>query len=375
MKIGLITIHHSINFGAVFQAYGLYRYLNSEFGDCCEFIDYRMNPKKTECANGNVFVQQNKMMVRLNQILHLKETLAIRKTRNAFNEFWSSMYRMSPKTINGDAEAKEKDFDYDVCISGSDQIFNLDLTNESKAFYLIYAMNAKKIAYSSSFGMFGLKENRKEEVKQLLSQYDAISVREKDDAEILSSEMRRDIPATCDPVFLQTKETWISISKPVKLPKHFILIYSMSSNPNVKETVNWLLSKEKMPVLIIKNGTYDLNISGKEVKGIGPSEFIHIISHATYIVTNSFHGTAFATIFEKRFFCLEEEKYKGDKRYSKLMSVGDCADKIIPYDTEWGTFNFDSHLFDGKELYKSLLPWIEESKKYLRESIVNTRHK
>lgn len=366
MNIGLITIHHTINFGAVFQAYGLFKYINTEFDGCCEFIDYRMNQKK---LIGESEKKKSIVMVRFGQLLHIRETLANRKTRMAFEEFWKSQYRMSPKTIYGDSEVGNDDFNYDICISGSDQIFNLDLTNDSKAFFLVNAKNSKKIAYSSSFGMFGLAEQRKADVKKMLSSYSAISVREKEEAEMLSVEMNRVVLSTCDPVFLLSKDEWLSIAKPVTVPKRYILIYSMSSNPNVKMTVRWLLAREKMPVLIVKNGVYDLGVRGREIKGIGPREFLSIISNATYVVTNSFHGTAFSTIFEKPFFCLEEEKYINDARYSQLMHEGKSKDKITPYDTDWKEFDYKKHLINGELLYRTISPWISFSKEYLKNSI------
>lgn len=367
MKVGLITIHKTINFGAVFQAYGLYYFLDNLANGHCEVINYRMNSRKGE--ENNKTCSQSKLHIRIKQLLHLKETLDYRKTRALFEDFCNTKMCISNYVIYGDREATPEDFRYDICVSGSDQIFNLDLTNESKAFYLEYADNAKKIAYSSSFGMHGLIKEREEEVSKILSSYDAISIREKTAAEKLTQLMGRPIIATCDPVFLIKKEEWIRISNPIKLPKRYILAYIMSNNHNIKATVDWIKKNEELPVIIVKNGNYDLDIQGRIIKNIGPKEFLHYINNAEYVVTNSFHGTALSIIFGKNFFCLEEKKYVGDQRYSKLAFEGDFIEKITPYDTDWSCFDFSSHLLNGDRIYHNIEPWIQESKQFLYDNI------
>jgi hypothetical protein len=59
----------------------------------------------------------------------------------------------------------------------------------------------------------------------------------------------------------------------------------------------------RLPVVILgKGGRFVLKCKTKMAIDSGPAEFLGWIQNATFVITNSFHSTAFAIIFQKPFF-------------------------------------------------------------------------
>lgn len=369
MKLGIMTIHKAMNYGAVLQATGLYQYLEGQYPSACEIIDYEMNPRICE----TVAEKQKLINVLKRKAQRLLQLRGMRARIQRFNTFKENNYRLSGETYCGDEQIKKNPPRYDAYISGSDQIFNLKLTNTSKAYYLDFVQDKRKIAYSSSFGMGGLNEEDMEQIKDLLLSYDHISIRERSAVEPLQQLLNKPIIATCDPVFLLDAQQWEAKMEKVRIPDRYILIYAMSNNPNLHETLHWLRKKEKLPVIILKNGTYSLPVRGRMVRNAGPAEFLYLMKHATYVLTNSFHGTAFSVIFGRKFFCLEEEKYIADHRYGQMLHCAGIDGCVTPYNTDWENFDFEAHLMDGAQVYNSLRSWIEQSKSFLNESITQEK--
>lgn len=152
--------------------------------------------------------------------------------------------------------------------------------------------------------------------------------------------------------------------------ERYIFCYIMSDNPNIRQVIQWIKSKESdIPTIIVKTCKQKLSITGREESGSGPAEFLSLLSNASYVVTNSFHGCALGIIYNKKIFSLEEKRFIGDQRYKAMLGKASVYNKIVPYDTDWSVFNFEDHIIDGSIVYKNLTSWIEESKSYLNESI------
>ena len=71
----------------------------------------------------------------------------------------------------------------------------------------------------------------------------------------------------------------------------------------------------------------------------GPKEFLGLFKYANYVVTTSFHGTAFSLIFEKPFYTLIKN-YKSQRMTDLLEMVG-LSDRIYSKDTIIGSEQID----------------------------------
>ena len=90
-------------------------------------------------------------------------------------------------------------------------------------------------------------------------------------------------------------------------------------------------TKLGLPVVII-DGKPSLIYKGYKVfVNIGPSEFLNLFYNAKFVITTSFHGTAFAINFNKDFLSVINDTSQNDNRiYSlaELMGVsGECIVK------------------------------------------------
>lgn len=372
IKCGIITIHNIPNYGATYQALGLMSFLNRQNGVHAELIDYHMNQNSSysphqSCSKISTIVSRLcRIITKFPKIIY---AIKARKKEHSFRLFWKRYYQLSENRLNGDSSFSNAVLPYDVLIAGSDQLFNLSLTNGSIAYFLP-VKEGYRLSYSTSFGMNGLEAKNEATVVELLKNFHSLSVREQTVSDYLHLKYGIKSEVTIDPVFLLTSSEWKEYSERITLPKRYIFCYLMSEDPNARAVLSWIESQEgTLPVVIISTLKRKLSIKGKDYSGVGPSEFLTIISNAEYIVTNSFHGCALGIIHEKKVFSLEEERYVGDQRYKTLLNACDSSNKIVPYNTNWAEFDFKSHIIDGKSCYQLLRPWINESIQFLLNKI------
>lgn len=372
MKFGIITIHKKVNYGATFQALALLTFIKKYISDDVELIDYRMNSSRS----GNEFnsISRN-IQVKFQYITHFFSYIKSKRRDQYFRDFWDKNYSLSQEMYDGDASIYSNPPKYDVYISGSDQLFNGVITNNSEAFFLTFTDN-RKISYSTSFGMAGLLAENKNDVIKKLGLYSAISVREQSAAESLSESMHKVISVVADPVFLLSRQEWTQFERRIQLPSKYIFCYLMSDNSNILPTIEWLRTTigHNIPVVLFKTCSEKLHIKNcKNYSQFGPAEFLYCLRNADYVVTNSFHGTALSLIFGKQCFCLEEEKYINDQRYVAMLNHGQVYNRIVPYSSDWDRFNFSEHLICGENAYLNMVDWISESKEFLYENLLNEK--
>jgi hypothetical protein len=197
--------------------------------------------------------------------------------------------------------------DYEGVVVGSDQVWNDYLTGFDKAYFLDFIEGKKKLSYAASFGFVNIPNNLKEDYRNLLNDFTAISVREKSGAMIIDELLSEKADICIDPTLLLDNKDWRYFIKNKKREK-YILLYSSNKNVNLFECAIRLSQERNLKIYYICNEIYDMrNLSGyKNVKHLlwpNPVEFLNLIYHAEYIFTNSFHGTAFSVIFHKKFFC------------------------------------------------------------------------
>ena len=247
----------------------------------------------------------------------------------------------------------------DVHLTGSDQVFNPNRKYKDVYFLNFKKGNARKIAYAPSFGVNQFSDDDKQYIKDMLSDFDVLSCRETDGAELMSSMLEKKVPQVLDPVFLTSVEDWRSIETKPRFKQKYVFVYSLKGTKRMLK-----YAKDNYPgqtiVLLSPN---DLRIySGcKHVYYPGPCDFIGLIDNAEAVVTDSFHGTAFSIIFEKEFRTIITRPEVSSRIVSLLSSLGLKDNVIEP---------------QGKTLqiipvsYKHILDrMISDSKQYLNQSI------
>lgn len=320
-KIGILTFHNAHNYGAVLQAYALKTKLK-RMGHEASILNYQ-----------NKYISRN-----YRKVLHIdfwkRDVLpsrwgkVIREVRDVFYGLkdWQKQWRVfedfiAEKLLDGDTrqlsleEVATKDCD--VYVLGSDQIWARELTHGmDPAYFGQFAPEKKKISYAASVPNGSVPENEKPFFKQYLESLSHISVREEKLAQSLRDLTGREIDTVIDPTLLLEREDYepLLYKKPLK-QGDYVFAYFVVENEMVsrcaKKAAELLgyelieLHYKKTPTIYGNNMIFDA----------GPSEFLTYIRDAKMVITNSFHGTVFSILFQKKFYSV----YKENGRIDNLL--------------------------------------------------------
>ena len=307
MRVGILTFHRATNYGTALQAFATEKGIK-KLGVETEMIDYRpeyiertLHVRKLTDAKSPKEIAS----IIVNAVLY--PNMAKRKSES-FKRFFSLMNVSDDICLTTDdvAKASRK---YDVVLSGSDQLFNRNITGDDKTYFLSFE-HKRKVTFASSFGERKLSADRVEEIAPYFSEFDALSVREKTARDILAQIKKVNVSAksatsVLDPTFMLTKDEWNEYADPtLKLPKDgYILTYYMLETPLLRDITAKLQQKTGLKVVNIKPSKKQVILhQGKNLSYAGPSEFLACYKNASYVVTNSFHGTAFAINYGIPFF-------------------------------------------------------------------------
>ena len=353
MKIGILTFHRANNLGAVLQAFALQKYIGDNL--CrCDIVDFYPNNDIPKEYRG-----MKKILRICKRIMTYSFTSEKRKREKKFDDFRKQYYILTEKSYYGDNSVIDKLKEYDVLISGSDQILNTILTGCSKAYYL-YFFNGRKISYASSFGRCKISSDEVNLIKSELIKFSSLSVREKSAVDIIKEIIGKEAQLVLDPVFLLGREEWSKMcSKNSLASSKYIFVYSMETSAIIEDVVRKLRSETGLPVVAVSGGGKFRVKSVMKDFECGPKEFLKYIRDAEYIVTNSFHGIAFSLRFGKRFYCVAHSSR--NTRLENILQLIDQKEKIISSVAD----SFYDKIIDQKENLDILERYIDISKEYL----------
>ncbi len=340
MKIGIITIFKSNNYGAELQAFALQKKLEL-MGFDSELIDYPFYKHPShENSHGSAPLFDIGTINKLKELtypywLYVKDLprhqeIARRKSR--MDTFHRSHTRLSPHTYRSIEQLNAADHPYDVYVVGSDQVWNPRMNSSLDPYFLTFAKEGKRrISYASSFGVSELPEVVKQIYSQRLSDFDALSVREKQGAAILRELVGREAAHVLDPTLLLGASDWARVAVPPTQGKPYVLLYELMPCPTLSAVAKRVAQEI--------TGATVIRICGdgvrKRVRGVtdiadaGPAEFLGLFLHAAAVVTNSFHGTAFAVNFQKPVFPVIPEGMKNSGRIFGLLEMTGLTGRAI----------------------------------------------
>lgn len=363
MEIKTITCHEVYNYGASLQEYALLYYLNS-LGHHAEAIHYKppylsKHYKLNEVSNP----KYNKPLLKqLYLLAKLPGRLKDLQRKKAFDEFHAKYIPTGKEKYTTNQELKNNLPSADAYICGSDQIWNSLFENgKDPAFYLDFVPNYRlKISYAASFATEDIDENIKPFVKKSVSRLDVISVRETSGVKILNNLGIEQVTQVLDPIFLLDAAHWVkTFIKTVE--GNYVLVYDFDSNPQIKEHA-LKLKKEKGFKIFAMNK--NINYADKNFSMQGPETFLSLIYHSQIILTNSFHGLAFAILFEKPFKIVNRNE-KINTRMKDLLNIFDLS--FLLYESDMNTKK--SKEINYTIVNKQTAIQINKSKNFLIEAI------
>lgn len=270
--------------------------------------------------------------------------------------------------------------DADMFITGSDQIWNPFCGGFNPMMFLEFAVDKKRIAYSSSISRPDFPEEIKERVKNDLSKFNHIAVREQHSVELLDNLLgRNDVKLVVDPTMLLTKEEWTEFSNQAniefKVPEKYIFCYFVGERPEYKTMVDDVKRRTGITNVITAD-CYGREINygdGYVYHDGGPYEWVHLLINASMICMDSFHATIFALKFHKDFVHIL--KTKNSKENSASSQNGRMYDILSRYDILYKLYNKDNtdwlNPIDFEKVDKKMDAEISDSLEYLKYEIEN----
>ena len=320
-KVSFITVHIGSNFGSNLQTIAtsvVLRKLNCD-PICVNYIP----PRTTNRRYWRKSIVSLKRFVRrfLFFPLHIIEKRNLR-------------YFLSKNCNVSKAIYSEDDFSKvcpkaDVYMTGSDQVWNFTHNEGLDVHYFFDGIEGKKVAFSSSIGKDILPEQEKMWIQAYTKDYSAISVREKS-AVYLFEGMGRSVEQVLDPTMMLNKEEWKKYAKPRLIKDHYLFVYfpyNIADETICYKAVRQLASKNNLKVISSSFNFYGDPHADKTIRFADPGDFLSLMIYADFVITNSFHGTAFSINLHKEFFVFMPSKFS--TRITSVLEMCNLEKRLL----------------------------------------------
>jgi len=340
MKIAILTQPLKSNYGGLLQAYALQKVLK-EMGHEVLTLDIDIKPtfyKDFRSTIGRIVRKY---------IFHQKNINNILPVRPSKSEY-KIISQHTQKFIKNNIETTEKlqsikkisilkNYNFDAFIVGSDQVWRPCYSPGITAFYLDFLGNdkiTKRIAYAASFGVdnWEYDEVLTKNCKCLAQKFDAISVRENSGVQLCKKYLDVNATHVLDPTMLLNQEDYISlINKDNTNKSNTLMVYVLDKSEEKEymvQKISKLLDLSINTIMPIKK------YSKKSRKNINDcifppvSNWLKGFIDAEYVITDSFHGTVFAIIFNKPFITIGNNS-RGLSRFTSLLKIFGLESRLI----------------------------------------------
>lgn len=197
-------------------------------------------------------------------------------------------------------------------VVGSDQVWNWQYQTNKIPFNLAILCSQEKmnkISYAASITANYISEEYKPIFIEGLSNFSAISVREKNGKELIEN-LGYECELVADPTLLLSPEEWRNEYNKYSMKKgkedHYIFKYCLKTNGNIPSKYN---SYKLIDILDKKSIYYKSN----------QFDFIKYIDNAELIITDSFHAVVFSFLFKKKVLLLERADMSS--RLASFLSI------------------------------------------------------
>jgi Polysaccharide pyruvyl transferase. len=334
-RIGILTFHCSDNYGAMLQAYALKKYLLLE-GIKAAIVPYAP-PFMTGRHWWFPYVPNKGWAGCLEWAYGWKMHLSMRGDffrQRANMKYFRRKYltEEGKRTLYLSSQLKELAYSY--YIVGSDQIWNPVITcGLRKEYFGAFGNRYKKkvIAYAASLGGVKLAAEYEEQLAELLSHVDAVSVREEEAVSYIQKFYQGEVLAVLDPVFLLEKEQWQEIEK-IREEDGYVLVYLTEENRELDDYAERLARKRNLAVIELGLNKRKTDMRWRTDYTAGPAEFLGYIHKADYVVTNSFHAIAFSILYRKQFIAFVHRTF--GSRTQNILNICGLENRIYRTDAD-----------------------------------------
>lgn len=334
-KIGLLTYHHTTNFGSLLQTYALYKTVN-EIGYICEIVDYR-----------NIEVEKREFLKKIYQCHSLQEIKSQlyygkhkKKKAKEFMAFVQCNCNVSPVVFskNNIFEANSR---YDIFLVGSDLVWDFSINGCDTTYMLDFVEDGKgKIAFASSVGEVWKRKDMGI-VYELLNRFDFIGVRERAIENELNAFLDHKADFVCDPTMLISPIEWGRMACARIIKEKYVLCYMSNDGQTIYKDAIAYGKKHHLPVYLISYDWVPDNMRPARPYKVG--EFLSMIKYADTVFTASYHGMLFSLYFNKNFYYYNRGWEERMKSLAACFSLKDRENWTCEKDEAQIDYDFVNH--------------------------------
>jgi len=311
-KIGIISLcYGNSNYGGVLQAYALQKAIE-KLGTECVQISYDVTHTKNR-----IRLRLWRLLINPHRIfpavckrlskhrVDAPETIRseITKREAAFRAFEERIPHTTQVYCEGAMQQCGEGFD--TLVTGSDQVWNLTLYRPA-CFLNFAAPGQRKISYAASVSMDSFTGIQKAVVKHYLRDYAAVSVREAQTVDLLRPISPKEPVWTLDPTLLLTMEQWDELCADRMIGEPYLFCYFLGIDQKKCSIATDFARKNGWKIVTIP---YLHGYDEKEPADFGdcrwidvsPAQFLSLVKHAAYVLTDSFHACVFANVYRRQY--------------------------------------------------------------------------
>ncbi len=310
MRIGILTFHTTANFGATLQCYALFRHLSAA-GHEVEVLNYAP-PAVFEFYKKDLFRGPGHSWRNIGRVLR-------------FYLFVKRRLRLSGPALPKSEDLRSLSGRHDLLVVGSDEVWKVEppLRPLDPAFYLDFAdpSRTRLVSYAASSSTRTDLREVADVARPLLARFHARSVRDRHTADMVAA-LGFERPAeVLDPTFLWD---FSAESAQALVEGDYLALYGVLDRRQTKEI---RALADKLGLRLVSVGARN-RAADRSVLDIGPLEWMRVMRHARYIVTDYFHGAAFAMHFRVP-FSVYANPWKRVK-VASLLELGGLGHRLFP---------------------------------------------
>jgi hypothetical protein len=300
-KASFITMHCVQNYGSQLQAYATQEKLKSFF-DEVEVIDFRRKDTYGKELS-KLYTQGNPLKWAL-----IKPTLV--KWNKIFGDFQRRNLNLTKITYFNDEDFKANPIVCDALLVGSDQVWNTGWNKGIiEPYYLSFDHNTPKYSYASSFGKTKIEKSQIEKTRERLSNFKHISVREHSALTIVEKQLGLKAQRIIDPTLAFNADYWRRLKTKNTIKEEYILVYNLNRSRTFDNFAKKISAITNLPVYRFCTRYDQAFRYGKSLIMPDIFDFITYIDDARYVITDSFHATAFSANLHTEVIPIYPEKY------------------------------------------------------------------
>ena len=366
-KICFVTRHAIVNYGSFLQTYATQK-LFEDYGYNAEVLDYvredeeyhnvtELLLKKSKKWNRNIFTRL------IYRIVQWPDHYICGRT---FEKERAKYLNLSERITNPVADAN-KIPTADIYCTGSDQVWN-SVWNKGIVLplYLNFVPKDKyKFAYAASFGVDKITDEEIMETKDYINQYNCISVREDSAVDILVNQYCYDndkVVHLLDPTVAMSREFWSKYKGKSKIKEDYILIYNLNRSKEFDKYAKKLSKKTGLKLVRFCTRYDQFYRPGKSMLVPEVFDFITLISNAKYVLTDSFHATAFSMNMNTEPICVYPNKFGG-----RLRSFLELTDSLQRHISDYSDFDVLNRKVDFEKVNTILNKERQKTRNFLEK--------